>query len=253
MEIKNIGLELEEIGLTKSEIKVYLSLLKLGPSTTGPIINESKTSNSKIYIVLDKLIDKGLVTFFTDNNLKHFRAVEPTHLLKYLKEKQEEIKRNEGKIRSIIPVLMSIAKTEDENEALVFKGAKAIKTAFNDVVDSLNKGDEVHIMGIYDFKEEFLKLGLNFHNNRSKKGINARVLINNKAKRIAKLFSQFKPIKIRLMKKEIQTPAVFLIYKNKVIISLGDEMVFFMIKSESSAKAFNIYFEEMWKNSREYN
>ena len=60
MDITKIQLELEQIGFTKSEIKIYLALLKLGSSTTGPIITESKTANSKIYEVLEKLIEKGL-------------------------------------------------------------------------------------------------------------------------------------------------------------------------------------------------
>ena len=55
MDISNIQLELEQIGLTKSEIKVYFALLKMGASTTGPIINESRTANSKVYEVLEKL------------------------------------------------------------------------------------------------------------------------------------------------------------------------------------------------------
>ena len=49
---------LEEIGLTKSEIKVYLALLELGSSTTGPIVDKSKASSSKIYEILDKLMQK---------------------------------------------------------------------------------------------------------------------------------------------------------------------------------------------------
>ena len=63
MNIEDIELQLEWIGLNKSETKVYLSLLRLGASSTGPIINDSKTANSKIYEVLDKLIHKGLVSF----------------------------------------------------------------------------------------------------------------------------------------------------------------------------------------------
>ena len=43
---------LEEIGLTKSEIKVYLALLELGSATSGPIVDKSGASSSKIYEIL---------------------------------------------------------------------------------------------------------------------------------------------------------------------------------------------------------
>ena len=54
---------LEELGLTKGEIKVYLTLLKLGETTTGKIVEEAGISSGKIYEILEKLIRKGLASF----------------------------------------------------------------------------------------------------------------------------------------------------------------------------------------------
>ena len=52
---------LAEIGLTKGEISVYKALIKLGSSTAGPIIKEAKISPSKIYNIIERLLEKGLV------------------------------------------------------------------------------------------------------------------------------------------------------------------------------------------------
>jgi sugar-specific transcriptional regulator TrmB len=54
---------LEDIGLTKTEIKIYLALLKLGQSTTTNIIKDAGIHASKVYEFLDKLIKKGLVSY----------------------------------------------------------------------------------------------------------------------------------------------------------------------------------------------
>ena len=54
---------LENIGLTDGEIKVYLALIKLGSSTSGPITDKSGVSRSKIYNILERLIQKGLVSY----------------------------------------------------------------------------------------------------------------------------------------------------------------------------------------------
>ena len=250
MDLNNIVDKLEEVELTKSEIKVYLALLEIGPSTSGPIITQSNTSNSKIYVVLNKLIEKGLVTYYIQNKIKYYKAVNPTQLLRYLKEKENKIKEQEKSITELIPELYNISREKEENEALVFRGPKAIKSAFNDIVDTLEKGQEVHIMGTYNFGENFLRLGIYFQQIRSKKGIKAKFLINNEAKNVAKIYSKYAPIEIRYMKKGVNTPAVFLIYKNKVIINLGDEMVMFMIKSDRTAKAFEVYFDQLWKVSQ---
>jgi sugar-specific transcriptional regulator TrmB len=47
--------DLVPLGLTEGESKVYLALLRTGPSTIGRIIKEARVSNSKIYDILDRL------------------------------------------------------------------------------------------------------------------------------------------------------------------------------------------------------
>ena len=77
---------LEEIGLTKSEIKVYLALLELGSSQTGKIVQKSKAASSKIYEILEKLIQKGLVSYIIKSGIKHFEAAPPERIMDYLEE-----------------------------------------------------------------------------------------------------------------------------------------------------------------------
>jgi HTH-type transcriptional regulator, sugar sensing transcriptional regulator len=238
---------LESIGLTKSEIKVYLALLELGASSTGPLIARSRTADSKIYEVLDKLAHKGLVSSFLKGNVKHYKAASPQMILDYLEEKKKRVEDEEKKINSVLPSLLMMEKqVVSEKEASIFTGARGVKTAFQDVVDTLGRGEEVHIMGIYEFGAPFLRAVQLVHKNRAQKGIRAKILISSTAHETARALRAYKPIEIRSLPKGMFTPAVFLIYKNKVIISLGDEFTMFMIKSESAAKAFDTYFQMIW-------
>jgi len=139
---------------------------------------------------------------------------------------------------------------EDVKEATIFTGPRGIKTAFTNLVDELNSGEEVHIMGVYEFTDKFMPLALYFQKIRSHKKIKAKFLINNSAKKIAKEFKKYKPIEIRFMPENMFTPAIFLIYKDKVIINLANEMTFFVIKSKSAKKAFDQYFQLMWKTAK---
>ena len=52
------------------------------------------------------------------------------------------------------------------------------------------------------------------------------------------------------MPNDMFTPAIFIIYGDKVIISLGDEFTMFVIKSASAAKAFDAYFGAMWATAK---
>ena len=72
--------DLLKIGLTEGETKVYLALSKLGSSTVGPIVKESKVAYSNIYDILNRLIEKGIVSFIIKQKTKYFQAASPSNL-----------------------------------------------------------------------------------------------------------------------------------------------------------------------------
>ncbi len=80
--------ELMEIGLTKGEARVYISLLKLGSSKVGSIVMDSRVSHSKVYDVLERLIMNGLVIFILIGDIRHFNVVEPYRLQDYVQKKE---------------------------------------------------------------------------------------------------------------------------------------------------------------------
>ena len=94
---------LKDIGLTDGEIKAYLALLELGKSTVGKIIEKSRVSPSKIYDVLNRLIEKGLISYIIEGKVKHFKAAPPKNVLNYIERKEEDLKlhKNEFKKFSI--------------------------------------------------------------------------------------------------------------------------------------------------------
>ena len=61
-----------ELGLTNNEGKVYESLVKFGKLSAGEVTKHSGTSYSKIYNILDSLINKGLVTVIPEKTKKFF-------------------------------------------------------------------------------------------------------------------------------------------------------------------------------------
>ena len=82
---------LRKAGLTEGESRVYLALLKLGPTTTGPLIGLSDVTKSFIYRILDKLIKKGLVSYVIKEKTKYFQAAPPTTLLDYMNKRKRDI------------------------------------------------------------------------------------------------------------------------------------------------------------------
>jgi len=250
---ENIEQNLENIGLTKSEIKVYISLLKIGDSSAGNIVIKSKTANSKIYEVLEKLIDKGLVSFFLKDKVKHYKAASPNIILEYLKEKKEKIQKQESDISNILPYLMEFQQEDEEKkEVALFSGPKGVKTAFKNMTDKMTSEDELFIMGTFDFGDSFLHIVKDFHKNRANKKIKCKIVSSHNGKRIINELKNYPPIETRLMPENIKTPAIFLIYLNKVIISLGGEYTVFELTSKSANEAFKQYFNTIWDMSEKY-
>lgn len=138
---------LEEIGLTKTEIKIYLSLLKLGQSTTTGIIREAGIHASKVYICLDRLIEKGLVSYVIKSNKKHFIASNPESLRNLLKEKEEKIEDQWGRIENLIPDLNAIKRAgENSIHSETYEGLGGAKTVYEKILQTLNPGQTQYII-----------------------------------------------------------------------------------------------------------
>ena len=121
---------LEDIGLTKSEINVYLALLELGSSSTGKIVDKSGASSSKIYEILDRLMQKGLVSYVVKSGVKYFEAADPNRILDYVNEKESRLIKQKEKIKSLIPELelkRKISKYKSEEEVIVKHKNEAIR------------------------------------------------------------------------------------------------------------------------------
>ena len=76
---------LEDIGLTPAEIKIYLALLELGATTAGPILQKTGLQNSVVHMTLNKLVDKGLISFVKEGKINHYQAANPKHIIEFIK------------------------------------------------------------------------------------------------------------------------------------------------------------------------
>ena len=241
---------LEEIGLTKSEIKVYLALLELGSSTTGPIVDKSSASSSKIYEILEKLIQKGLASFVITSGTKYFEAADPYRLLDYMKEKEAKLKQQEEDLSKILPELkLKQTMTKHKSETLVFKGMKGAETAFNDILNTLSKGEEMLVIGFSDVQEQFQRFIVKFHKRRAKAGIKARMIFGESLREMVQELQALPGAKVKLHPPQKGNPVGVLIYADKTLFSLAWDNVWIQIKNQRLADAHREQFEELWNQN----
>ena len=238
---------LKEIGLTESETKVYLALLELGSTTKGPIVDKSAVASSKVYELLEKLIQKGLASFVVKSGTKYFEAAPPERIMDYMAEKESKLHEQKKNLEKILPELqLKRQLSKFKSEAQIFKGNKGWKTAFDDILNTLQKGEKLLITGISDFDPEFKRMIYHWHIARAKKGIKAEILINYDAKESREEFNKLPNTKVKYMQEGMVTPSVFLIYKNKTLLSLPNQRTFLRIENEEATNSFRTYFDALW-------
>lgn len=247
---------LRSIGLTDGEIKVYLALIKLGSSTSGPITDKAGVSSSKIYNILERLMQKGLISYIMKEKTKYYQAEDPTKIKEHLNKKEKEIQEQKTEIEKLIPQLqMQKQMGKTKSEVQLYKGFKGIQTVAEHMYSTLRKGDEFYNMGIPSEQEE--KYHVYWHEDhlkRIKLGIKCKLLFNaNTPRKILKNRNSYKYSEARYMPVSIETPSWILVYKNVTVIILqSDEPLAIEITNTQITNSFKQYFEAFWKLSKPF-
>ncbi len=246
---------LNQLGLNESEIKVYFALLELESSTVGPIIEKSKVADSKVYLVLDKLKEKGLVSQVIKGNYKHFQATEPINLIRILEEKELEITEQKKKIREeIIPLIEHRRKnTEEKQEATLFEGLKGMRSAYQYVLDTMKKGETYRVFHLLDEplkQKEVSGFYRDYHLRRAEKGVFVRFIAHEKEKKI--VFKSFNQPKSEFRYTKDFFPVGILIFKGHVLTTIWGEgtPTAILVKSERNYKYYKQFFDHTWNKSR---
>ncbi len=243
--------KLEQLGLTSGEARVYLALLKLKNSTVGPIVKESAVANSKIYDVLERLIEKGLVSFTIKEKTKHFQALPPKRLNDFLTNKEKEIEESKSVLKSIMPQLENLSEKNTEESVQIFKGKKGILTAYEIILDSLKNNEEMKYF--FSNKKEDTKALEDFYITYPQ--FKFKIEDYYKTKKITwkgigptegSINPRWKFMKIKTTK--LPVPGNYDITKNYVfIISWENVPTGILIKSQEIAKYLLEYFDAIWR------
>lgn len=243
---------LSQIGLTDSERKVYLALLELGDSTRGEIVNKSKVAGSKVYELLEKLQEKGLVSIYSQNKIKHFKPVNPKQILNYIEIKKNEILSIEKDANNILPMLLGKFNASKENQEVeLLTGIHGLEIIFREQIDIMKKGETCYVIGGTKGSDEVAVQAFfeKIHLLREQKKIKTRMLFNLKQKSSTeKLYSTKKYPQTETRFIEHSSPVAINIYKDRTaIIIFGKEISTIIIKSQDVANSFMEYFNILWK------
>lgn len=240
--------ELKKIGLTDGESRAYLSLLKLGSSTVGPIVKDSKIAYSKIYEVLGRLLEKGLISYNIKEKTKYFQAITPNRLLDFLEQKEKEITENKNQLKKIIPDLEKIKEKRVLQEAEIFIGTKGLRTAYEMLLKKRSKEEPLLFFYLYD--ERYAESANLFYKQEfhyfKKEGVKLRGITTLDFKK-SKSYRK-SPSFIELKFVDFPLPSMVDIYNGKVLLTTWRETpIGILVQSQEVYENYKKYFNNIWK------
>jgi len=237
---------LAKIGLTGNEIKVYVKLLELGSVPAGELIKKVELHRTQVYDTLERLIEKGLISYVLISNVKHFETIDPVQLLTYIDQRKDELDDYRKEIKKLLPELELKRKLSKEpQEAAIFKGKKGIKSILEDF---LRSKEDMYIYGAEGKLKDILPIYFHhFHNRRVKSKINIKIIYRESVRK-TKREKELRLIQTKYLPDEFDTPANTWIYGDKVVITVwSDQPIATVIRSKEVAKSYRTNFKLLWK------
>ncbi len=131
---------LNDIGLTHSEIKVYLALLELGSARAADVIGLTGMPNSVFHLSANGLIKKGFVSFYREGNIRHFQAAPPENIVNYVESKKQGVLQ-------LLDYFREKQKPVERHEAEVFHGFAGFKAMHYKLIEDGQRGDDYLYFG----------------------------------------------------------------------------------------------------------
>jgi len=239
---------LEDIGLSKNEIKTYLALLKLGKTTSWKLIAETSIQVSALYYCLNNLIKKGLVSYVMIANKKQFQAASPEQLIQLVDNRKR-------KLETILPELKAIQKQEEERiQTNVYEGFKGFKGIYDRLLRVMKKGETYYVIGARQIGDKTNKntnlMLTSFHKQRDKQKIKVKIIFNQDVeKKVKKVAKEFKYMDLKFV--DVKTNSFVLIYDNRIVNFLYTErLIAIETISKDVYESYRKYFDEMWKTAK---
>ncbi len=237
--------KLIKLGFSKNEVKVYLALFELGKAKAGKIIERTDLHRNPVYLALESLEIRKLISKTTKKGVAEFTVNNPEHLL-------EEIEQKKKITTEIVDELKS--KHEDTpREIVIYEDLEGIKRATRQNLES-TKGEIVYVLGaskhsqVPDLSMDWRK----YHEKRIKKGIKFKAMYGTSTEE-SNIFdkNQLPLTDVKYLPLHIDPPFWFNICGDtSSIVFVDKNPIAINIKSKRIADNLIKYFDYLWSNEK---
>ncbi len=233
---------LEDFGLTKAEIKTYITLLELGSSTAGKILKKSQLQNSVLHRALNSLIEKSLINYILEGRRKIYQATDPENFYNFIDEKRR-------KFDQILPELKKkqLFSKKKEN-ATIYRGIRGINEVYNIMINTKAKEYNTFGGGYPCANLMGEHWWTNLHLKRIANKLKSRQVFDETVRKVGDDYNQLPFSKVKFLSKEFFQAQETVIVGNKVAIAVFTENPYaFLIEDKAVADGYRKHFEVLWR------
>lgn len=177
---EKFGKLLLNLDLTPTQVKIYLSVLRLSLCTVLDISKDTKINRSQIYFDTSILLERGFLELAAKRKRK-FLAVQPNKIKRIIEEKNEKLKNLESILGEATNFYEENKKKDTSDfEIRIFEGKIKLKDAFDFELETSRGQEVVSLVGDISFQYNFVseKYWDNWNRKFLEMGGKGKMLIN---------------------------------------------------------------------------
>ncbi|OGF25622.1 hypothetical protein A2303_01015 [Candidatus Falkowbacteria bacterium RIFOXYB2_FULL_47_14] len=244
--------ELVNLGLSEKEAKVYLAALELGKSPVSPIAQKAQVNRATTYVIIEGLMQKGLMTVSEEEKIQCFAAESPDKLGLLFREREMAIARQREYLEKLLPQLRSLDNTsKDKPVVKYYSGRSGVIAMVESLLDDI-KDTTVKMAFSVDAVENFFtpEESSRWRKKRLQKNITTKVIYTMKKGKLSEV-EKSRDRKVPLEKYPIKSDIA--IYGDKVrIASLGGRLMGIVIEDREIADTFRAILDLAWEGAEKY-
>jgi sugar-specific transcriptional regulator TrmB len=241
------AIDLEKLGLNMNEAKVYWGLLQKGQASAAELVKQVGVHRNIIYDNLEKLIEKGVVSFTTIENKKIFISQDSSAILNFLDNEKEKIDEKKEYANTLISEINKLNEMNYvEQAAEIFRGISGIKKVLSLILES----KENFTLGMTNKSTQLLGelYWKNFNAKIKDLNIQEKILLNSSFEKEEYFFKKNKNIECKTLPQEFDQITETIIFENQVAIFIYSEQpIVFLIKDRNFYISSKNQFDFFWK------
>lgn len=235
----------KKLGFSDKSAKVYLALLRLGPSSVRSLAEKCELNRGTTYDALKWLQEEGVVNYYQKDTKQYFVAEDPEKLKTLLELREKELSQADRELDKVLPELQALHHKGGERPVAKYVEGGNIAEILEDVLLTCEQSGDVsyRIYSTAGLREYLYKEFPTFSDVRVSKGIAVKAIAIGDGGELRGLDER------KWLSADVGTPTYIFIYPGKtayISLNAKQEPVGVIIENRGVYETQRQIFDTLW-------